>query len=258
MAQLENKIAIITGSATGMGEGIARMFVSEGARVVIADRDEVNGSIVTNSILKQGGDAIFCQTDIRREQECRAVIDKTIETYGRLDILVNNAGITTRGNVENTSVEIWDDVFLTNVRGAFICTQQAVRYLKLQSSGSIINIGSVNAYIGDSKLLAYSASKGALMTFTRNVANFLKQYRIRVNLINVGWTLTPTEHQTMLLEGAGDDWLEEAVRTRPFGRMLLPADVGYAALYFASDVSECVTGTVMDLEQYPVGAPCES
>jgi NAD(P)-dependent dehydrogenase (short-subunit alcohol dehydrogenase family) len=177
-----------------------------------------------------------------------------VEALGRLDVLVNNAGISTRGTVEDTTAETWDDVFAVNVRGPFLCTQQAVTHMK-KRGGSIVNIGSVNAYIGEPKLSAYSASKGALMTFTRNSASHLGRYRIRVNQINPGWTLTPNEHRYKLEEGKGEGWAEEAVRTRPFGRLLTPRDIALAAVYFASDESACVTGSVLDLEQYPVGAP---
>jgi NAD(P)-dependent dehydrogenase (short-subunit alcohol dehydrogenase family) len=255
--RLQDKVALITGSGMGMGEGIARVFAGEGARVVISDLDGTKADAVAESITSAGGQAISQRADVRSEAECRALIDRAVEVFGRIDVLVNNAGLTTRGDIENTSVELWDNIFATNVRGAFICMQQAVVYMKAQRSGSIINIGSVNAYIGETKLMAYSASKGALMTLTKNVANYLNRYRIRVNQINPGWTLTPTEHLVKLAEGKGENWVEEAVHTRPFGRLLLPRDIALAAIYFASDESECVTGSVLDLEQYPVGAPID-
>jgi NAD(P)-dependent dehydrogenase (short-subunit alcohol dehydrogenase family) len=255
MARLENRIAVITGSGAGMGEGIARLFAAEGARLVVSDIDRANGEAVAASINGEGGQAIFQPADVRVEADCRALIERAVEAYGGLDVLVNNVGISTRGNIENTTAELWDNIFAVNVRGAFICMQQAVVHMKRQGRGSVVNIGSVNAYIGEPKLMAYSASKGALMTLTRNTASYLNQYRIRVNQINPGWTLTPNERRVKLAEGKGEDWVEEAVRTRPFGRLLYPRDVGLAALYFACDDSECVTGSVLDLEQYPVGAP---
>ena len=247
-------MAVVTGAGTGMGEGIARLFAAEGARVVIADRVEASGEAAAARIRDEGGQAIFVRADVRIEADCRGLVDHAVETLGRLDVLVNNAGISTRGTVEDTTAETWDDVFAVNVRAPFLCTQQAVKHMK-KKGGSIVNIGSVNAYIGEPKLSAYSASKGALMTFTRNSASHLGRYRIRVNQINPGWTLTPTEHRYKLEEGKGEAWAEEAVRTRPFGRLLTPRDIALAAVYFASDESACVTGSVLDLEQYPVGAP---
>lgn len=255
MKRLHNKVAVVTGSAAGMGEGIARLFAGEGARVVVSDIDEANGAAVAESIAGANGEAIFQRADVGSEADCRALVDRAVEVYGRIDVLVNNAGVTTRGTLEDTSVELWDQIFAINVRGAFVCTQQAVRYMKERRSGSIINIGSVNAYIGEPKLMAYSASKGALTTLTKNTASYLSRHRIRVNQINPGWTLTPTEHRIKLKEGKGEHWLAEAERTRPFGRLLLPQDIAHAALYFAGDESECVSGSILDLEQYPVGAP---
>lgn len=253
--KLENRIAVITASGAGMGEGIARLFASEGARVVISDINETAGAAVAESIIEAGGEAIFQPADVSLEADCRLLINRAVQEYGRIDVLVNNAGISTRGNIENTSVEMWDRIFAVNVRGPFVCTQQAVTYMKEQRRGSIINIGSINAYIGEPKLMAYSASKGALMTLTKNTASYLNQYGIRVNQLNPGWTLTPNEERVKREEGKGEDWVEEAIRTRAFGRLLTPRDIALAALYFASDESECVTGSVLDLEQFPVGAP---
>jgi len=253
--RLENRIAVITGSGSGMGEGIARLFASEGAPVVVSDKNEASAAAVAASIEKDGGRAISQRADVSVEIDCRALIHQTVRTYGRIDVLVNNAGITTRGNIENTTCEVWDQIFATNVRGAFLCMREAVAFMKRQGKGSIINIGSVNAYIGEAKLMAYSASKGALTTLTKNTANYLNRYGIRVNQLNPGWTMTPNEHHVKIEEGRGEGWVAEAIRTRPFGRLLFPRDIALAALYFASDESHCITGSVVDLEQYPVGSP---
>jgi NAD(P)-dependent dehydrogenase (short-subunit alcohol dehydrogenase family) len=253
--RLENRIAVITGSGAGMGEGIARLFSSEGAAVVVSDRNEANAAAVARSIEEEGGRAIFQRADVSVEADCRALIGQAAGIYGRIDVLVNNAGISTRGDIENTTSEMWDKIFATNVRGAFLCMREAVVCMKQQRSGSIINIGSINAYIGEPKLMAYSASKGALMTLTKNTAAYLNRYGIRVNQINPGWTMTPNEQRMKVEEGKGERWVEEAIRTRPFGRLLTPRDVALAALYFASDESQCISGSIVDLEQYPVGAP---
>ncbi len=256
MDRLKEKVAVITGSGSGMGEGIARLFIEEGAKVVISDRNEETGKAVAENINEQGGQAIFQRADVAIEAECRALLDKTAEQFGQIDVLVNNVGWSARGNIEDTSVEEWDRVFAVNVRSSFICAQQAVKYMKIRNSGSIINIGSVNAYIGEPKLMAYSSSKGALMTLTKNLAGYLNKYRIRVNQINPGWTLTPNERRVKTEEeGKSENWLEEAIKTRPWGRLLLPRDIAMAVLYFAGDESECITGSVLDMEQYPVGAP---
>lgn len=256
MNRLSGKVAVVTGSGSGLGEGIVRLFAEEGAAVVVSNRDVAKAHAVAASIRENGGTAISLKADVASEAECRALIDEAVATFGRIDILVNTVGYSARGTIEDTSVELWDEVFALNVRSSFICAQQAVSHMKERQSGSIINIGSVNAYIGEPKLMAYSASKGALMTLTKNLASYLNRYRIRVNQLNVGWTLTPNEHHVKVnVEGKGENWLDDAVLTRPWGRLLTPRDIAHAALYFASDESEAITGSVMDMEQYPVGAP---
>jgi NAD(P)-dependent dehydrogenase (short-subunit alcohol dehydrogenase family) len=143
-----------------------------------------------------------------------------------------------------------------NLRAPFILMQEAVAAMKSRGGGSIVNIGSINAYIGQDNLCPYSVSKGGLMTLTRNAAAALARYRIRVNQLNVGWTLTEGEQRVKTVdEGRGPEWLQDAIATRPFGRLLSPQDIAYAAAYFASDDSACITGSVLDLEQFPIGAP---
>src|ERR1035441_6175669 len=126
--------------------------------------------------------------------------------------------------------------------------------MKERSMGCIINIGSVLAYIGLPGILAYSVAKGGMMTLTKNLADALKQHRIRVNQINPGWVLTEGEHQIKsVVEGLGDNWLEDALKSRPFGRMIMPADIANAALFFAGN--ELISGAILDYEQMPFGAP---
>jgi NAD(P)-dependent dehydrogenase (short-subunit alcohol dehydrogenase family) len=250
------KVCVITGSTSGIGRGIADHFAGLGARVVIHGRNVERGDAAVKAIKDAGGDAFFVAADLKDEASCRSLITKTVERYGQIDVLVNNAADTSRGTIESTKMELFDALISQNLRAPFILMQEAVIHMKPRRTGSIVNIGSVNAYIGEPKLCAYSVSKGGLMTLTKNTASFLNKYRIRVNQINVGWTLTEGEQKVKTEgEGLGPEWLEEAVATRPFGRLLLPKDIAYAAAYFASDESECVTGSVMDLEQYPVGAP---
>jgi NAD(P)-dependent dehydrogenase (short-subunit alcohol dehydrogenase family) len=154
MGRLQDRVAVITASTSGMGAGIAQLFASEGALVIISGRNEANGLAVVEGIKQDRGKAIFQKADVTVEAECRSLIDHAVETFGRIDVLVNCAGLSTRGTIEDTTVELWDSLFAINVRSAFICTQQAVRHMKLSRRGSIVNIGSVNAYIGEPKLTA--------------------------------------------------------------------------------------------------------
>jgi NAD(P)-dependent dehydrogenase (short-subunit alcohol dehydrogenase family) len=255
MTTLGGKSVLVTGSTSGIGRGIAEHFAGLGARVVIHGRDAGQAAAIAEAIGAAGGEAHVVTGDLAEVEACRAVVHGAIAACGGLDVLVNNAASTTRGYLEDVPVEIWDRVMHINLRAPFLCLQEAVRSMKARGGGSILNIGSVNAYIGEPKLGPYSVSKGGLMTLTRNAASTLSRYRIRVNQLNVGWTLTDGERQVKRLEGRGEEWIDEAVATRPFGRLLLPGDIAVAAAYFASDDSALVTGTVMDLEQYPVGAP---
>jgi NAD(P)-dependent dehydrogenase (short-subunit alcohol dehydrogenase family) len=250
---LAGQVAVVTGSTLGIGAGIAKKFAEHGAEVVVHGREPDAGNRVVAAIRGSGNRASLIIGDLREESHCRNVIRQAVERFGRLDILVNNAGVVDRGNIENTSVELWDRIFAVNLRAPFILCQEAVKQMKEQGSGCIINIGSVNAYVGMRKLLPYSASKGGLMTFTRNLAHYLTQYRIRVNQINPGWVLTEGEHHVQsVAEGRGDRWLEESVRTRPFGRLITPEEIGRAALFFATN--ELITGAVLDYEQVAIGA----
>jgi NAD(P)-dependent dehydrogenase (short-subunit alcohol dehydrogenase family) len=256
MASLENKVSLVTGSTSGIGRGIAEHFTSLGARVVVHGRSEAQARTVAESLKAGKGDALWIGADLADVDACRRLVRVTIDRCGGIDVLVNNAANTGRAYLEDAPVEVWDTIMHVNLRAPFLCLQESVKSMKTRGGGSIVNIGSINAYIGEPKLGPYSVSKGGLMTLTRNAAASLSRYRIRVNQINVGWTLTEGEERVKRVEeGKGPNWLEEAVATTPFGRLLAPRDIALAAAYFASDDSALVTGTVMDLEQSPVGAP---
>jgi NAD(P)-dependent dehydrogenase (short-subunit alcohol dehydrogenase family) len=162
--------------------------------------------------------------------------------------------MTDRAYLEDAPLELWEDIMAVNLRAPFLCLQEAVKSMKTRGGGSIVNIGSINAYVGAPKLGPYSVSKGGLMTLTRNAAAALNRYRIRVNQLNVGWTLTEGEQAVQKQQGTHKDWLADAVATMPFGRLLTPREIALAAAYFASDDSALITGSVLDLEQTPIGA----
>ena len=253
--RLEDKVALVTGSTSGIGKGIAREFALEGARVVLNGRDEEAGRLAVEEISGSGVPEerlMFHAADLIEEDACRALVQAAAGHFGGLDVLVNNAGDFSRGDLESTTVELWDRQMALNLRAPFILTREAARVMRERGGGSIINIGSVNAYIGGANLLSYSTSKGALMTFTKNAAQQLCRHNIRANVINVGWTLTEGEDEVQREETGREDWLEDAEATRPFGRLLSPKDIAGAALYFASDESALVNGSVLVVEQYPI------
>lgn len=255
MSALAGRIAVVTGSTSGIGRGIAEHFAALGANVVVHGLNRDDGLETVRRVQAAGREGEYVEGDLTDERVCRALIRTAVQRFGGLDVLVNNAADTGRGDLEHTPVARWDAIMAVNVRAPFILLQEAIAPMRARGGGSIVNIGSVLAYVGEPKLGAYSVSKGALMTLTKNAASLLNRDRIRVNQINVGWTLTEGERRVKReQEGKGEEWIAEAIATRPFGRLLAPLDIAYAAAYFASAASECVTGSVLDLEQYPPGA----
>jgi NAD(P)-dependent dehydrogenase (short-subunit alcohol dehydrogenase family) len=256
MATLTNRVALVTGSTSGIGKGIAEHFASLGAQVMVHGREADAGARIVGEMTERGGRAAFHRGDLADEDACRGLVRETVARFGGIDILVNNAASTARGDLASASVAFWDRMMAVNLRAPFILMQEALPTMTARGGGSIINIGSINAYVGQHNLFAYSVSKGGLMTLTKNAALGLAAQGIRVNQLNVGWTLTEGEQRVKTVdEGLGPDWLDAAVATRPFGRLLLPQDIANAAAYFASDASALITGSVLDLEQFPVGAP---
>lgn len=255
---LAGQVAVVTGSTQGIGGGIALKLAEAGARILVHGRESqrAGGEKIVAEIESAGSQALLVTGDLSDESHCRSIVRSAISRFGRVDILVNNAGVVHRGTIEDTSTELWDEIFAVNLRAPFLLCQEAVRHMKDRRSGCIVNIGSVNAHCGLKRLLPYSTSKGGLMTFSKNLANYLTQYRIRVNQINPGWVLTEGErHVVAVIEGKGENWVEDAVKTRPFGRMLLPADIANAVLFFTTN--ELITGATLDYEQQPFGAPSD-
>ncbi|MCL5997283.1 MAG: SDR family oxidoreductase [Chloroflexi bacterium] len=242
-----DKVAIVTGSTGGIGEGIARALAAEGMSVVISGRRLVEGEQVTQQIRAQGGQALFIQTDLAREQDCAHLVRASVEHFGRLDILVNNAGIFPSVPLMETTADLWDEVFAINVRGAFLCSQAAISSLR-QQGGSIINIGSTLAFRSKGERIAYACSKGALLTMTKVLARELLPEHIRVNWITVGWVASPGEielrNQT---NGDGAVYLQERGQMAPLGRLETTEDIAAGVVYLASDAASHVTGCELNI-----------
>lgn len=253
--RFEGKIALITGSSSGIGEEIARGVLREGGSVMLHGRTEQEGTRVLDALRKDGlpeERLAYQAADLADVEQCRKLIAAVVERFGGLDILINNAGDFTRGFLEETSVELWDRQMAVNLRAPFLLTQGAVPLMRARGGGSIVNTGSVCSYTGPTKLVAYSASKGGLTTFTRNAASALSRDRIRVNQVNPGWTNTAGEDVIQRIENGGVDWLADAEAGQPFGRLMLPSDIAAAVLFFASSESGIISGAVLDAEQYPL------
>jgi NAD(P)-dependent dehydrogenase (short-subunit alcohol dehydrogenase family) len=254
--RLSGRIAVVTGATQGLGEAIARAFAAAGAAgLCLTGRNAARGARIRDELAGQGTPAIFAQADLSKMDDVRAVVAAADHQFGRVDVLVNAAGLTDRGTIFDTTEARFDELFAVNVRAPFFLAQEAVRIMAREGiAGSIINIQSMSAHGGQPFLSAYSASKGALATLTRNLAHALVKHRIRVNGLNVGWMHTPGEERVMrLYHGAEDGWLEEAVKGRPFGRLISPEEIARACLYLASDESGLMTGSNIDFDQTIVG-----
>ena len=257
MPSLTGKVVLITGASSGIGFGIAEHFATLGAAVIVHGHHQDAAEAAVARLGAAGHDCSAVSADLRDVGACRQMMRVAIAWKGGLDVLVNNAGMVDRGYLEDATVELWDEIMAVNLRAPFICLQEAVKSMKTRGGGSIVNIGSVNAYVGAPKLGPYSVSKGGLMTLTHNAAAALNRYQIRVNQLNVGWTLTEGEDAVQKKQGTRSDWLADAVGIMPFHRLLTPREIAYAAAYFASDESALITGGVLDMEQAPIGAPAD-
>jgi NAD(P)-dependent dehydrogenase (short-subunit alcohol dehydrogenase family) len=249
--RLQNKVIIITGSTTGIGKAIALRCASEGALIVVNGLEEDWGKALVEKIGKDK--AVLHIQDISEEGAPQILVDIAIKTFGKLDAVVNNAASVVSSDIHTTDKNFLQKVLDVNTIAPFLLIKAAVPYLTVQS-GCVLNIGSVNAWCGESNLLAYSISKGALMTMTRNLGDTLhRENAVRVNQINPGWVLTENEIQRKKEQGLTDDLYKKIPDLfAPSRRILSPHEIAAAAVYWLSDESGPVSGQIMELEQYPL------
>jgi NAD(P)-dependent dehydrogenase (short-subunit alcohol dehydrogenase family) len=246
--QLTGKAILVTGSTTGIGEAIARRAVQEGAQVMVHGRDVERGQALAAELSPH---AKFTLGDLADAATPERLIADTIAAFGKLDAVVNNAAWVVRSDIHTTDAALFDKVIATNVRAPMLLIQAALPHL-LKSKGCVLNIGSMNAYTGEGNLLAYSISKGALMTLSRNLADALCYDGVRINHFNVGWVLTDNEYHYKLKDGLPADWPEKVPEQfAPSGRLMKPEEIAAASVYWLSDNSRPFSGSVIDLEQYP-------
>jgi 3(or 17)beta-hydroxysteroid dehydrogenase len=238
--RLEGKVALISGSANGMGETEARLFAREGAKVVVADVLEAPGQQVAASIVEAGGEAQFIRLDVTNEDDWKEVVTTAVTRYGKLDILVNNAGISGSADPDLLSTANWDQLMAVNAKGVFLGMKTAIPEMQKAGGGSIVNISSISGFIGQDYIhMAYNASKGAVRIMTKSAAVQYAKDGIRVNSVHPG--MMPP----MLTSVASAD--PERRRQRlslvPMGRAGEREEVGYAVLFLASDEASYITGT---------------
>ena len=254
---LDGKVAIITGGTQGLGETIAHLFADRGAAgIVICGRTAKNGEKVKAALEKKGVKAVYVEADLGKVDDARKVVEAADKAFGKVDALVNVAAITDRGTIWDTSPELFDRMFAINVRAPFFLTQEAAKIMRRNKSpGTIVNIISMSGHGGQSFITAYCASKGALITLTKNVANAYASKRIRCNGILTGWMDTPGENAIQQnFHGLDKDWLAKAEKAQPMGQLVKPDQVAGLAAYLLSPESGVMTGALVDYDQRVSGA----
>ena len=255
--QMRGRIAVVTGGTQGLGEAVARLFAARGAAgLVICGRDAGRGAKVAADLSAGGCKTVFAQADLADVADCRRVIATADTAFGTLHALVNAAAITDRGTILDTSPELFDTMFAINTRAPFFLMQDAAKLMRREGvAGTMVNIQSMAAHGGQTFIVAYSASKGALSVLTKSVAFSLMPDRIRVNGLNIGWMDSPGEDRIQKAHHGGQDgWLAAAEAKQPFGRLIKPDEVARAVAYLSSDESGLMTGAVIDFDQQVVGA----
>jgi 3-oxoacyl-[acyl-carrier protein] reductase len=238
--KLENKVAIVTGGARGIGGHIAMAFAAEGADVVVADRlDKSVAEPVLSSIAASGRRGLFVSTDVSDEQRVRAMVDVTIAEFGRVDILVNDAGTFSQVFFDQLEVSEFDRVLGVNLRGAFLCTRFVIPGMLARQSGVVINVASQLGQIGGIEMVHYSASKAGVIGFTKALAREVSTRGIRVNAIAPGPILTD-----MMAEET-EEWAARKLAELPMGRFGEPHEVAPTAVFLASDDSSYYVGQTL-------------
>lgn len=251
-----NKVFVVTGGTQGLGAAVAQLLAKRGARgIVICGRNTQAGQQQVEALSRSGCEAIFVEADISSPAACEKVVAAAESCFGTLHGLVNCAGMSDRGTILDTSPQLFDAIMAVNVRAPFFLMQAAIKLMIAKGvEGSIVNIITMTSHGGQSFLTAYAASKGALVTLTKNVAFSAMRNRIRVNGLNIGWMDTPHEDDIQRqYHQAEDGWLEKAEQQQPFGRLLKPTEVARGVAFLLSEESGMMTGTVIDFDQSVVG-----
>ncbi|CAN5569915.1 SDR family oxidoreductase [soil metagenome] len=249
--RLKDKVIIVTGSTTGIGNAIAERCVAEDARVVIHGLEQDLGEAVVATL----GDerSVLHIQDISEEGAAEKLVEIALKKFGKLDAVVNNAALIAFSNIHTTDVAFMRKMLEINTIAPFLLIKAALPHLR-KTRGCVLNIGSVNSWSGEPNLFSYSVSKGALMTMTRNLGDTLhREEGVRVNQINPGWILTEREVERKKEHGLKEDWYKSLPAIyAPAGRLIWPAEIAAAAVYWLADESGPISGQVVDLEQHTI------
>ena len=243
--RLEDKVALISGGARGMGAFEAKLFTQEGAKVLIGDVLEDEGKRTETEIAQASGECVFVHLDVTNEESWQHAVQKAISRFGKLDILVNNAGIYRTNTVENTTSEQWDQVMDINVKGIFLGTKAAIPELRKSGAASIVNMSSVAGLVGDHNSTAYTASNGAVRLLTKSTAIQYARDGIRANSVHPG-TIEDTPMTADML--SREEYRQDRIKRVPLGRLGRSEDVAYGVLYLASDEASFVTGSELVID----------
>lgn len=252
MNAINGKIALVTGGTQGLGAAIARLFAKAGAAgLVIVGRDSAKGQGVAAQINAEFNIPVeMVAADLGVMEEVSRVVPAAEQRFSQIDILVNAAALTDRGNLLNTSPELFDRMFAVNVRAPFFLMQDTTKLMiRTGTSGSIVNIGSASARAGQPFIAPYCASKGALATLTRNSGFALMRNQIRVNQLDIGWMNSDHERKLQAEESGDPTFIDKEAAKMPFKRLLEPAEVARAVLWLASEDSGMMTGSVIQFDQ---------
>ena len=250
--QFSNKVAIVTGSTQGSGSETAKLLAHRGIQgITICGRNEEQGLKIKSEIESIGSQCVFVKADLNEVDDCRNIVKKTDEVFGKVHCLINVAGFTERGTILSTTIDNFNKNFNINTRAPFLLMQESIKIMiREKIQGTILNILSMAMYSGMPFLTAYSGSKAALAIIIKNIANGVSGHQIRVNGLNIGWTDTPGEDTIQRkFHNGGDDWLQKAEVKVPFKRLTKPIDVARAAAFFCSQESGLVTGSIIDYDQ---------
>ena len=244
MGRLSGKVALISGGSRGQGEAEAKLFSSEGAKVVLGDILDSEGLDVTSEINESGGEALYVHLDVTSKDDWGSAVKQTLENFGGLDILVNNAGISQRKLVHETTVDEWDRVQDINSKGVFLGTKAVIPAMRAGGGGSIVNISSIAGIVGLTSSASYSASKGAVRLLTKSTAVQYGPERIRCNSVHPGFI--DTEMNRAWLED--EEIRAERLKMTPLNMFANSHDVALAVLYLSSDESRYVTGAELVID----------